>query len=317
MFTNLLQLQRHFKNELVCIEFIEQQRWQGKPECPHCGSEHYYRTATRLKSAELKGYKDFWCKACNKKYTALTGSIYQSSKVSLQVWLCAVYVVTAHKKGISSVQLAKDLGVTQKTAWYLIHRIREMLKDKFPEALNNIVEVDETYIGGRIKNRHKKVRQEVKAKGKLSSHTYNKTGVMGLLERNSKLKVQVIDSNVQTLREMVKSHVSPDATIMTDSLNAYSLLKNDFKVHEVIKHDQDEYVRGYVHTNSIEGFFSQLKRSIYGIYHQVSPKHLQRYCDENAYRFNSRDLKDADRFTLAVARCGGSQISYKTLIGKL
>lgn len=315
MYKNLLQLQRHFNNERVCIEFIEQQRWNGKPECPHCGSEHYYRTATRLKSAELKGYKDFWCKACNKKYTALTGSIYQSSKVSLQVWLSAVYLVTAHKKGISSVQLAKDLGVTQKTAWYLNHRIREMLKERCPEALNNTVEIDETFMGGHTGNKHVKKRAELKAAG-IKGHM-GKTPIVGMVERKGKIIVKVVDAlNIPTLHKLVMENVNQNSILFTDNYLGYKGLNLKFAGHETVNHSVNEYVRGVVHTNTIEGFWGLFKRGIYGIYHQTSVKHLQRYVDEFSYRYNSRDLKDVERFNLAVARCGGAQISYARLIGK-
>ena len=313
-FKNLMDLQKYFSNELICMQFIEQQRWGGKPVCPHCLSEHFWRTKSRFKSPDLKDYKDFWCKACNKKYTTLTGSIYNSSKVSLQQWICAVYLVTAHKKGISSVQLGKDLGVTQKTAWFMLHRIREMVKDKNPNALKNIVEVDEVYIGGKIKNKHKKARDAARAKN--GSHTYNKTGVLGLLERGSTVKVEVIDVKKASLIDMVKKHVCPSSTVITDSLYAYFHLHKSFAAHEVIKHDANEYVRGHVYTNTIEGFFSQLKRSIFGIYHQVSPKHLQRYCDENAYRYNTRAIRDNERFAAAMTKCGESKLGYRLLIQK-
>lgn len=316
MFKNLLQLQRHFHNERVCIEFIEQQRWQGKPECPHCGSEHHYRTSTRLKSAELKGYKDFWCKACGKKYTTLTGSIYASTKVSLQVWLSAIYLITAHKKGISSVQLAKDLGVTQKTGWFINHRIREMLKEKAPQALSNVVEVDETFVGGKAGNKSLSKRAELKAKG--IQGYMDKTPVVGILERNGKLIAKVVPYvNQITLQPLVKQYVLKDARIISDNFWGYRGLNKHFKIHDVINHTLNEYVNGTIHTNTIEGFWSLMKRGIFGIYHFASPKHLQRYVDEFAYRYNSRKLPDAERFTLAVARCGNARITYPELIAKV
>lgn len=316
MFKNLLQLQRHFNNEKVCIEFIEQQRWHGTPDCPHCGSEHHYRTSTRLKSPELKGYKDFWCKACNKKFTTLTGTIYESSKVSLQIWLSAVYLVTAHKKGISSVQLAKDLGVTQKTAWFMNHRIREMLKEKMPQALNNIVEIDETFIGGKHGNMHLSKRAKLKEQN--IRGYMDKTPVVGMMERKGKLIAKVVTAvNQATLQPLAIENISKDATIVTDNFWGYRGLDNHFNAHEIINHTYKEYVRGSVHTNSIEGFWGLFKRSIYGIYHFASPKHLQRYVDECAYRFNNREVSDVERFGLAVERCGNARITYPTLIQKL
>ena len=312
MFKNLLQLQRHFHNERICIEYIEKQRWHGKPECPHCDSENHYRTATRLKSGELKGYKDFWCKACGKKYTTLTGSIYESTKVSLQVWLSAVYLVTAHKKGISSVQLAKDLGVTQKTAWFLNHRIREMLKERMPEALKNTVEIDETFIGGASKNRH----ESKKRKNHLGATLREQKPVLGMIERQGKLIAIVMPNRErETILPLVYKNVEQSSTIITDEYTAYKDLKLNYE-HFKIHHSSKEYVNGNLHTNTLEGFWSLLKRGIIGIYHFTSHKHLQRYVDEFSYRYNSRKLPDVERFELAVERCGQGRIKYHTLIEK-
>lgn len=193
-----------------------------------------------------------------------------------------------------------DLGVTQRTAWFMIHRIREMMKT-VSDRLEGVVEIDETYIGGRMANKHKKVREQYKKDdGYQSGHAGNKTGVMGLVARHNEIKVQVIDSKKQTLKEMVRAHVNPSSAVMTDSLIAYKGLDKFFDSHEVIHHERNEFEVGDVHTNTVEGFFSLLKRGIIGIYHQTSVKHLQRYCDEFAYRYNTRKLKDCDRFTISL-----------------
>ena len=225
----------------------------------------------------------------------------------------AGYLALSHKKGISSYQLAKDIGVAQKTAWFMLHRIRQLMKPNEDIKLNGIVEVDEVYIGGRMKNKHKSVR--AKHKDYNATHAGNKTGVMGLIERGSTLKVEVIDYEKQSLKEMVRNNVNPTATLVTDALFAYKGLDKEFAVHEVISHDRDEFVRGNFHTNSIEGFFSYLKRSIFGIYHQVSSKHLQRYCDENGYRYNNRRMTDPERFNASLQNIE-RRLDYKTLIGK-
>jgi ISXO2-like transposase domain len=225
----------------------------------------------------------------------------------------ACYLVNAHKKGISSYQLGKDIGVAQKSAWFMLHRLREMMKPKEDTKLTGTVEVDEVYIGGRMKNKHKSVR--AKHKEYNATHAGNKTGVMGLIERGKDLKVQVIDSNVATLKDMVRSNVATNSTIVTDALIAYRGLDKEFANHEIIYHDKDEFVRGYFHTNTIEGFFSFLKRSIYGIYHQVSAKHLQSYCYENGYRYNTRKLTDPERFNKSLGNMEG-RLDYKTLTGK-
>lgn len=321
MFKNLLQLQKHFKDERVCIEYIEQQRWNGKPECPHCGSEHHYRTKTRLKSPELEGYKDFWCKGCGKKYTTLTGSIYESSKCSLQIWLSAIYLVTAHRKGISSVQLAKDLGVTQKTGWFLNHRIREMLKDRCPEALTNTVEVDETYLGKKFRSDFKgytdKQVEELK-KNKAKGAQKAKGAVLGLMQREGKVILKAFNElDGVTAKEHIKTHVVPGSKVYTDSSSLYHTGLDEYERESVVHNrPTPEWVRGDVHVNTMESFWGTMKRGVYGIYHFISYKHLQAYCDEFSYRYNSRQLPDVERFGMAVSSCGGARIRYKTLIGK-
>ncbi len=304
-FKNLTEVILHFSTDKVCREFLEANRWNGTPTCPHCGCDKWYK---------LNDGKTYKCgnKECYKKYTVTVGTIYENTNIPLPKWFAAIYIITAHKKGISSIQLAKDLGVTQKSAWFMTHRIREMVGEKHPEALENTVEVDETYVGGKMKNKHKKVRAEAHANG--VSHVDNKTGVMGYLERGAGVRLNVIDKT-QSFKDMVKSNVALESIIITDSLNAYTGLAKDFKDHEVINHSEDEYVRGEWHTNTIEGFFSFLKRSIYGCYHNVSPKHLQRYCNENSYRYNTRELKDGQRFEITLSNLEG-RLTYKNLISK-
>ena len=303
-FKNLKELFDFFKDEETCRNYYEQQRWGGTPACPFCGSLKVYRTNRGFKCGE---------KECHKKFTVTVGTIFENSKIGLRTWFAAMYLITAHKKGISSLQLSRDLSITQKTAWFVLHRIREMLQDKKEEPLNDIVEVDETHIGGRMKNKHKSVRKKAHVENK--SHTSNKAVVVGLLARNNKVRVTIYNSQEKTLKGIVKENVHKEAVIVTDSLNAYRGLDKDFAGHEVVNHTEDEYVRGHWHTNTVEGFFSQLKRSIYGIYHQVSPKHLERYCIETAYRYNTRKIKDNERFEFTVLNAQG-RLKYKDLVKK-
>lgn len=311
-FKSLQDVVLRFSDDKVCEAYLEQLRWNGEPECPHCGCSKVYR----LKSVK-QPYK---CgdRFCGKKFSVRIGLIFEASNIPLSKWFIAIYLVANHKKGISSLQLSRDLNITQKSSWHMIMRIREMMRVKTEMKMENIVEVDEVYIGGKMKNKHKKVRAAYKqAGGYLSGHAGNKVGVLGLVQRDEKIvNVKVIDSTKKTLKEMVKESVNPSATIITDSLMAYRGLASVFAQHEIIHHEKNDFVRGDVYTNTVEGFFSLLKRSIFGIYHQCSHKHLARYCDETAYRYNTRDIKDGDRFSLSLANTQG-RLTYANLTKKV
>jgi transposase-like protein len=299
-FKNLQQLLDFFKDEDTCRQYLEQQRWGGNVSCPFCGCVGAYRTNRGFKCKE---------KTCHKKFSVTVGTIYENSKISLRVWFAAVYLGTAHKKGISSCQLARDLGITQKTAWFVLHRVREMLREKSPRMLKNVVEVDETYVGGNAKNKHKGKRGVKQGTG----YTF-KTPVFGLLERDGNMVLKVmVNPDGATLKPIIREVVDKSATIITDGFAAYRGLSLEFKQHEVVNHQHDEYVRGQFHTNSIESFFAILKRGIIGIYHHVSPKHLHRYCDEFSARFNSRQIKDYERFEVSIQNSEG-RLKYNDLI---
>jgi transposase-like protein len=309
MFKNLHELIISMPTEAACRSYLASQRWpDGKIACPHCGQED--------KVYVIDGGAKYKCASpiCYKKFSVTVGTVFHASNVPLVKWFTAVYLVSNHKKGISSHQLARDLGVSQKTSWFMIHRIREALRIDYPELLAGVVEVDETYVGGKMKNKHNKVREKYKKDGGyLSGHAGNKVGVMGLVSRGNNVQARVMNSAKQTMKEMVISHVHPSATIMTDSLVAYRGLANTFADHKVIHHEKSEFAIGDVYTNTIEGFFSQLKRGIYGIYHSVSHKHLQRYCDEFAFRYNSRTIKDYERFNLTLRNLEG-RLTYNQLV---
>ncbi len=223
----------------------------------------------------------------------------------------ATYILAVHSKGISSLQLATWLGVTQKTAWHLNHRIRTMLTDKSPELLNDIVEVDETYIGGSLKNIHASKKEKLKGLD-------NKTMVFGALQRGGKVRTQVItQTNIENVSAAIKEFVAEDSTMVTDEHHAYNKVGQKYK-HRKVNHRDKEYVRKediLVHTNNIEGYWNILKKQIDGIHHSVSSKHLQRYCNENAFRYNHRTSFQDERFADALANCNGS-LKYKTLTAK-
>lgn len=304
-FNSLIQVLDYFKNEEVCKAYLANSRWGGEPACPHCGNVGAYITN--------RGYK---CKAkeCGKKFSVTTGTIFENTKISLRTWFAAMYLCTAHKKGVSSLQLSRDRNLTQKTAWFVLHRIREMLNINQGEHLSGTVEIDETYVGGATKNKSNKKRAELKATG---GQYFSKTSVIAMVERESgQVKTQVLKANSVKFSDvlpLIQANVAEDALIITDSSTMYGSLKNSYR-HETVSHVQKEYVRGAMHTNTIEGFFSQLKRGIYGIYHQVSPKHLHRYCNEFGYRYNTRKGSDVARFEDAVKNVNNVRLTYANLI---
>jgi transposase-like protein len=293
-FKSKLELTRYYADEDNCKKLLAQQRWGDTPACPHCGNAGKIYVTNR-------GYK---CgeKTCYKKFTVTTGTIFEHTRIPLNKWFEGIFVISAHKKGISSHQLAKDIDVSQKTAWFILHRVREMLKANTPEILEEgTVEVDETAVGGKEGNKHKKLRNRAN-KG---TGFVGKTMVMGVLHRDGKVWTKVVpDTTKKTLQPIVRNTVGKKVTLITDTAGGYAGLNKEYH-HETVNHTKDEYVRGEYHTNGIEGYWSLLKRGIIGIYHQVSPKHLQRYCDEFSYRYNSRKITDVDRFTRVLTHCEG------------
>jgi transposase-like protein len=300
-FESLFQLVDFFKEESTCIAYLGAQRWGSTPTCPHCGTIGAYITN--------RGFK---CKSreCHKKFTVTTGTIFENTKISLRTWFASMYLCTTHKKGISSLQLSRDLNITQKTAWFVLHRIREMLKENAPQLLSGMVEVDETYIGGREANKHASKRIGGK---KSAGPRAGKIMVVGALERDGKvIAKQVKDTTITTLVPFVNNNVALGSEVITDEWGAYKTLKHQY-THNSISHNQKEYVRGHIHTNTIENFWSVFKRTVYGTYHIVSEKHIQRYCNESALRFNTRHISDSDRFNLAIKNCEG-RLTYNDLI---
>jgi transposase-like protein len=298
---NLKQVMAQLGDETQCREYMEQMRWNGNPICPHCGEHKPYR---------LKDGKTFRCRAktCKRDFSVTVGTVFENSKVPLSTWIAATYVLSAHKKGISSCQLARDLGITQKTAWFVLHRLRLILGDNEPEPLDQIVEVDETYVGGTFANMNKKRRKKWQESGR-----DNKVPVMGLLQRDGKAKLTVIGN--RTFKEVIRENVDQSAVIVTDTHQSYAGLDQEFEGHGTVNHSQEQYRNGIFYTNSVEGFFSLFKRTIFGTYHQISPKHLHRYCAESSYRFNTRKIKDKDRFSAVLSNTKG-RLKYSELIKK-
>jgi transposase-like protein len=294
-FNNFVDFGKRFPDEQSCREYLAQARWNGEPICSHCGySEKVYR---------INDGKLYKCAKCRKQFTVRVGSIFEDSPLPLQKWFMAIYILTAHRKGISSCQLARDIEVTQKTAWHMLHKIRYAIKTKsFNKPLNGIVEIDETFVGG-------------KSHGMGGGYTQpNKTAVFGMLERKGEVRAQPVSRVCgDILKPIIRQNISPDATIMSDEFSGYRSLKNEFKNHEVVVHSKKEYVRGDVSTNNIEAFWSLMKRGIFGTYHKVDKKHLHQYTDEFMYRYNSRKIKDIERFHEFFNHCSG-RLTYQELI---
>ncbi len=291
---SLIDFQQQFHDESVCLKFLELQRWSKGRFCPHCGSYETYK---------FKDGKLFKCSDCKKQFTVKVGTIFSDSHIPLTKWFYAIYLNTSLKKGISSIQLAKYLGITQKTAWFMLQRIRYGLESSgHGELLSGVVEVDETYIGGVKKGR--------------KGAKYDKAIVWGAVERggNSRLK-HVRTTGVSVLMPEIQKNISPDSVVYSDQYFAYkSLTKRGFK-HDSVNHSAQEYARGFVHTNTIEGgVWKHFKKSIEAIYMQVSKKHLQLYCSEFEYRYNTRQKTDYERFTEWFGNCRG-RLKYKELVG--
>lgn len=303
-FKSILEFQQEFRTDEKCREYLEQQRWNGTPACPFCGSINVCR---------FSNGKVFKCreKQCRKKFTVTVGTVYENSKISLQKWFLATYILSVHSKGISSLQLANWLGTTQKTAWFLNHRIREMLTDNAPELLEGIVEVDETYVGGSLKNIHASKKEKLNGLD-------NKTMVFGALQRDGKVKTKVIpQTNIENISSAIEGFVAPDSFMVSDEHHAYNRVGQKYK-HRKVNHRVKEYVRKediLVHTNNLEGYWNLLKKQIDGIHHSVSPKHLQRYCNESTFRYNNREAFQDERFAEALKKCNG-RLKYNQLIGK-
>ncbi len=298
-FNSILDLINAFPNEETCIKHLEELRWNGYVISP------FDRTSTVYECSNDR----YRCKNTSKYFNVKTGTLFDNTKVKLQKWFIAIWLVTSHKKGISSLQLAKDINVTQKTAWFMIQRIRACFGIENNNDLDNTVEADETYVGGKNKNRH----QDKKVPSSQGRSTKDKTPIVGIVERQGKLNANVVENvNTETLRTEIIKSVKHTASLYTDEWLGYKGVSKIYN-HSIVKHNQGEYVNGRVHTNTIEGFWSLLKRGIVGIYHFTSKKHLQRYVDEFVFRYNTRKKSELGRFNLLLANTE-IRTTYKGLI---
>lgn len=297
-FDTLIQMMAAFPDEQSAIDHFTAIRWADGAYCPLCGSTKVYHFSDK---------RTHKCGDCRKRFSIKVGTIFEDSKIELRKWMMAIWLITSHKKGIASTTLAKDLGVTQKTAWFMLHRLRHAARTQsFNKPLDGEVEIDETYVGGKVANRHK-------GDPKNKRGTDGKTAVIGAIERGGKVVATVIDSTATaTLDGFAHAVIAPGAKVSTDEHSGYRHLGRTFD-HGVVRHGAGEYVAAGHHTNSIEGYWSLLKRQIVGIHHYVTPKHLNRYVSENAWRFNLREIGEGERVNALLASANG-RLTYKALI---
>ena len=304
---------RYFSSPDHCREYMVARRWPNGVSCPVCGSKSVYFDSSR------NGWE---CKTRHerRKFTLKTGTIFEDSPLGLDKWLPAVWMIANMKNGVSSHELARSLGVTQKTAWFMLHRIRLAMQDTTGGKLGGDVEADETYIGGKARNMHASKRKALSVKRGRSLN--GKVAVMALLQRhgneaNSRVKLHVLHSLRRPhVQGIVRDNVEAGSNLHTDAFHSYTGLVADY-AHKVIDH-AEAYVDGQVHTNGCENFWSLLKRGLSGTYVSVEPFHLFRYLDEQAFRFNNRkDMTDADRFSEVVRSIVGRRLTYQELIGAL
>lgn len=289
-----------------CIQYLAARRWpKGKAACPTCGSKKVCFLPTRR----------IWeCKAkhARRQFSIKVGTIFEDSAIPLSKWLVAIWMVANCKNGISSYEIHRALGITQKSAWFMLHRIRLAMQTRSFSKLSGEVEADETYIGGRARNMHiSKRKRQIHSPGPLG-----KVAVMGLLSRHSEVRASVLaDTRQPQVQGAVREHVETGTQLFTDAHPAYFGLGVDY-IHKVIDHAEC-YAKGKVHTNGLENFWSLLKRGLKGTYISVEPFHLFRYLDEQVFRYNNRKgLEDGDRFQLAVSRIIGKRLTYRQVTGK-
>jgi transposase-like protein len=299
-FDTLIQMMSAFPDEQSAIDHFTAIRWQGGAYCPLCGSARVYHFSDK---------RTHKCGDCRKRFSIKVGTIFEDSKIELRKWFMAVWLITSHKKGIASTQLAKDIGVTQKTAWFMLHRLRHASQTgSFNSPLWGEVEADETYIGGKEKNKHAWQRTGGKQGGA------GKVAVLGILQREGELRADVTP-NVQarTVQSIIRSNVAPGSSIMTDEHGAFVGLGDSY-FHHRVNHSAGEYVRSMcLHTNGIESVWALFKRQIIGAHHYLSPKHLSRYLGEMTWRFNRRSFGEGERVNALLEQTNG-RLTYKALI---
>jgi transposase-like protein len=311
MFTSLIDFNDFFKTEKNCISYFIKMRWNKKVSCVYSSC-----SKTKNKCYKLKNGKSFKCADCSKTFSYKTGTIFENSNITMKKWFLAIYLFTSHKKGISSIQLGKYLKIRQATAWFVLQRLREVGKDFFNDVFEGTNEIDEVYLGGKSENKHMKERINLKQKN-------TKQTILGIINRDKKQvkAIKVDSSKAYDLQEQIYNNITEGSNIITDEYKAYTSLGWFSYNHNTINHSQGEYVKKdskeafKIHTNTIEGFWSIVKRTINGTHHWVSKRHIQRYLNEMMLRYNTREEKDTNRFEMLIKKVEGVRLKYKVLVG--
>jgi transposase-like protein len=315
--TTMMALADRVANDLEAYELLEDLRWGGEPFCPHCEAGNPYflnpmnGTSRKTRTGSMSVRRVWKCRSCRKQFSVLTGTIFHGTKISIRTWLFVIFEMCSSKNGVAAREIERKYGLTPKSAWFMLHRIREAMKrDPLASILSGTVVSDETWIGGDPKNRpaHKRPgKQGVSDKQPVVSLVHPESGEV------RSFVVQKV--NGETLGDILKGNVAADATLHTDEGKPYVKLGRQYGDHQTVNHRKGEYVRDGVSTNAAEGYFSQLKRSIDGTHHHVTVKHLDRYLAEHDFRYSTRKMSDARRADRLVGQVGGKRLSYRPLAG--
>jgi len=303
----MLEAARQFADPEAAHDFWVSMRWPNGVACPlGCGS---------VRVAYMPKRRRWYCNDCKGQFTAKVGTVFEDSPIGFDKWLPAIWLIASNRNGVSSHELGRALRVTQRTAWFMLHRIREaMQSDSYETPLSGTVEADETYIGGKWENKPKSKRKFRTNVAKWAS----KTPVFGIVERGGRVRAwKVPDTTKRTLLPKLQKSIRDDATVYTDAAEVYRHIDEYFLTHSYVNHSMEEYVRGNVHTNNIECFWSVLKRTIGGTYTHVNPRHLDRYLAEQVFRFDECKNTDGPRFVKATQGADGKRLTYKRLIAKV
>jgi len=301
-------------DETAAVEFMERQRWGEHPFCPHCGCLSVYKMIDAKTGERSKRF--LWrCHDCKKQFTVRIGTVFEESRIPLKHWCYAFWRAATSKKGASALEIKRQTGLSYKSALFMMHRIRYAMSDDSPSKLKGVIEMDETYVGGKPPRRPRIGPKPTESDGpRITGRGTKKTPIVAVIERGGNMRARVVDRvTARNLRKTIEESADTDQTkLMSDEFRSYKMLGRTFKMpHQFVRHNRGEYARGDVHVNTCESFFALLKRGLHGVYHSVSKKHLHRYVDEFAFRWNGRKLEDGERTVAAILGAEGKRLYYK------